>query len=356
VFRVRYFYLSYAQADDEDRYVATFFADLSEQVRSRVGASSPDEVGFRTEHDSLSSSAHAVAELSDCRTFVALCSPRYFNSAACGREWAFFSQRIAEHEAGTGQVASRLLLPVLWAPTQLPPVVAAIQSAGSLLGRGFVPPDDVLNLVRIAANRREYLGFLTGLAGLIVDGAERVELPAYTWSGALDDVRPAFPDPVEPVTSPLRSKGADDVPDLDALLATPDVHLIVDASDAAAWVLGTAPPRDRNAWLLRGLSRIAGRNLAEVTAVFDGTDSTAVPQVPGVRVMYTPTESSVDQFVRQLILAQRPGRPVAVISSDCVVAEVAIAAGAHSVAARTLLQWLTPLPLSGGGAGCPRWP
>ena len=82
---------------------------------------------------------------------------------------------------------------------------------------------------------------------------------------------------------------------LDALLALPRAHLIVDGYNVtkSTWPeLSLEKQRDR---LLGGLAPLVARTGAEVTVVFDAAEKKERPLVNrprGVRVLFAPTESS----------------------------------------------------------------
>ncbi|MFB9356850.1 TIR domain-containing protein, partial [Actinoplanes nipponensis] len=90
-----YFFLSYARGRD-DVYVHQFFQDLSQEVRALAGLGPEAEVGF-LDHRSIQPGdvwpETLVDALSRCQAFLALCSPAYFLSEPCGREWAIFAER-----------------------------------------------------------------------------------------------------------------------------------------------------------------------------------------------------------------------------------------------------------------------
>ena len=144
-------------------------------------------------------------------------------------------------------------------------------------------------------------------------------------------------------TSGRGSMAADDPALLDALLALPRVHLVVDGYNVTktAWpAMSLERQRER---LVGGLAPLAARSGAEVTVVFDAADTRERPPVNrprGVRVLFSPVGVIADDVIRELVDAEPPGRPVVVVSSDQEVARDVTAAGARVVAAPALSRLL----------------
>ncbi|MGW2477060.1 NYN domain-containing protein [Streptomyces sp. NPDC001665] len=130
---------------------------------------------------------------------------------------------------------------------------------------------------------------------------------------------------------------------LDALLALPRVHLIVDGSNVAA---SGYPELPRDAQRLRLLDALAARAVptgVETTCVFDRSEAEAgtAPVTPrGVRVLFPAPGTTGDELVHRLVAAEPPGRPIVVVSTDREVADRAMRAGARPVNAAVLLAWL----------------
>jgi FxsC-like protein len=173
-----YFFLSYARGDD-DPFVQRFFRDLSSEVRSHAGLGANEEVGFFDAHSlevGAAWSTRLVRALSQCRSFVALCSPRYFVSEPCGKEWAFFAERVREYEHQRRQQPAALL-PLLWLPPrQLPPVVAALQYDNRDLPEAYRRAG-LRQLMRLQRHQDSYLELVSELAQQIVETADTHGLP-----------------------------------------------------------------------------------------------------------------------------------------------------------------------------------
>lgn len=129
---------------------------------------------------------------------------------------------------------------------------------------------------------------------------------------------------------------------LTALMSLPGAHLIVDGYNVTKAVLQTLTLEQQRTQLLRVLAALAAQTRAEVTAVFDGSDVTAVPAaaVRGVRVRFSPPRVTADSVIRAMARAEPPGRPVLVVSSDREVAEGVARVGVRSAPASVLTDRL----------------
>jgi predicted RNA-binding protein with PIN domain len=139
------------------------------------------------------------------------------------------------------------------------------------------------------------------------------------------------------------SLGSDDPSLLDALLALPRAHMIVDGYNVtkATWPeLSLEKQRDR---LLGGLAPLVARSGAEVTVVFDAAEKKERPLVNrprGVRVLFSPHGVIADDIIRELVAAEPQGRPVVVVSSDQEVARDVVRSGARVAGASALARLL----------------
>jgi predicted RNA-binding protein with PIN domain len=130
---------------------------------------------------------------------------------------------------------------------------------------------------------------------------------------------------------------------LDALLAVPTTHLLVDGYNVTKTGYPTFTLEAQRARLLAGLGALAARTGAEVTVVFDGVDAAvpvAVPAPRGVRLLFSRTGETADEVLRRLAHHEPGGRPVVVVSSDREVADGVRLAGAHAVPSLALLRLL----------------
>jgi FxsC-like protein len=197
---VLYFFLSYARGGD-DIYVRQFYKDLCDEVRAITGLGPDEEVGFldsRTIVPGETWPDALVDALARCRSFLALCSPAYFLSEPCGKEWAIFAERVRRHQHRTGS-AARGLIPLRWLPprTGMPPAAQSIQYVEEPHPEnqhtGDAPRDrGVRQLLRLQRNRDDYLDFVTTVAELIVDAANHAPAMAVAERQEFDAVTSAF--------------------------------------------------------------------------------------------------------------------------------------------------------------------
>jgi FxsC-like protein len=200
------FFLSRAAGDD-DSYALRFFRDLSAVIREVADVAG--DVGYVEAPDAGGRAPWSIAArdaLTSCRTFVALCSPRYFLSERNGRQWWIFADRIRRYEQATGQ-RPPALIPVHWS------------SAGEAdhPGGGDGPASDLADepirqLIRLRSRRPRYEAYLTELAGQIVACSEAHRLPVSEPDFDLDRVPNAF-----------------DLSGADALAGAPDVPAFAEA-------------------------------------------------------------------------------------------------------------------------------
>ena len=188
-----YFFLSYARGDD-DPFVHQFYRDLSAEVRSYAGMDATQEVGFLDVHSiefGATWSDKLMAALAHSHSFIALCSPRYFLSEACGREWAVFAGRMRIYERQTG-IAPPVLLPLRWMLSRrIPPVLAERQYDHDNLPEAY-RQTGLRQLLRLARNRDHYLEFVNELAQRVVDAAEFHDLPPMASPPEFAHVQSAF--------------------------------------------------------------------------------------------------------------------------------------------------------------------
>ncbi|WBB93442.1 TIR-like protein FxsC [Verrucosispora sp. WMMC514] len=174
-----YFFLSYARGD-EDALVQRFFEDLSADVRLTAGLSRDERVGFidRTMLPGERWPQELVEALGSCRSFVALMTPRYFQSRVCGQEWQLFAERTARFES-QGRVDASLIKPLMWIPAQpdrIHPVAHPLQYYSDSLG-DLYRRLGIRQLMRLQRHRDDYLTFVFELASQIVASVEANTLP-----------------------------------------------------------------------------------------------------------------------------------------------------------------------------------
>jgi FxsC-like protein len=232
-----YFFVSHATGDD-DPYVEKFFDDLSREVRSRAPVPDDEEVSF-LDSDSLDIGdpwfPRLDEALSTCACFVALCSPRYFVSEFCGKEWSVFAERQDQYERSHNSAPSALF-PVIWLPVRdLNPAAASIQYRSRHLGRNY-HEHGLRSLMRLRRFEDDYLSFAFGLAQRIVDTVRRHPLPPPTRRLASGAVRSAFR-PGRPARITMSGRAVETggaIGPLDEPESPPVGNLVVDSTSAAA--------------------------------------------------------------------------------------------------------------------------
>ncbi|MGQ0778565.1 MAG: TIR domain-containing protein [Pseudonocardiales bacterium] len=97
------FLLSYDREDGDGGYVKVFFDQLADELARRRAGWDKHRVGYLDVKVPTGSRwPDRLSEaLGMCRVFLALYSPRYFESEYCGKEWWIFSERVREYETLT---------------------------------------------------------------------------------------------------------------------------------------------------------------------------------------------------------------------------------------------------------------
>lgn len=113
-------FFSYAR-NDWDSYLQDFFDTLVHEVALKLGLRQ-EEIAF-LDTSSIEQGQPWNDDLAEalrtCQAFVAVCSPSYYRSEWCGKEWAAFQARLPEkREPGS----PAFLIPVLWIPDASVPV------------------------------------------------------------------------------------------------------------------------------------------------------------------------------------------------------------------------------------------
>ena len=226
-----FFFLSFAESNDtDDKLVSTFFGDLRDEVRAVAGTrrGDPAPTGFLSIANlrlGADWSAEIRAALGTCRVFVALCSPTYFASESCGKEWQAFADRITEHQRRTG-TKPPALLPVYWRPVSIPATIDDRQYTDRSLSE-IVSRVGLLRVMRPAKYQDDYHEFLPALAELIVNTARSHPLTPSSPGPDFSSLPRAFPDPparpsVRPPTSTEHQEPSP--PDLDRGNQIPRLH------------------------------------------------------------------------------------------------------------------------------------
>ncbi|WP_300018705.1 NYN domain-containing protein [Pseudonocardia sp.] len=126
---------------------------------------------------------------------------------------------------------------------------------------------------------------------------------------------------------------------LDALLAVPTVHLIVDGYNVSKTGDPELTLADQRTRLVGQLAALAARTGVEVTVVFDGAGVVAAPirGSRGLRVLFSDPGVIADDVIRSLVAAEPEGRPVLVATSDVAVVRSVQRRGAYTLPSAALL-------------------
>jgi predicted RNA-binding protein with PIN domain len=149
--------------------------------------------------------------------------------------------------------------------------------------------------------------------------------------------------PIPGAAAGPQGRSLDDPARLDALLAVPTTHLLIDGYNVTKTGYGGLTLEAQRTRLLTGLGGLAARTGAEVTVVFDGAEGTvpvALPAPRGVRLLFSRRGETADEVLRRLTRHEPQGRPVVVVSSDREVADGITEAGASAVPSLALLRLL----------------
>jgi predicted RNA-binding protein with PIN domain len=176
----------------------------------------------------------------------------------------------------------------------------------------------------------------------------RLELLIDTLGGALTGLRrelalggggPRPADLVAGAQAAHRGAAIDGLAGLDALLAVPSVHLIVDGYNVSKTGYPELPLADQRTRLVGQLAALAARTGVEITVVFDGAGVVSAPHrgSRGVRVLFSDVGVLADDVIRDLVAAEPEGRPVLVATSDRAVVVSVRRGGAYSVPSAILL-------------------
>uniref|UniRef100_A0AAU2JLV9 TIR-like protein FxsC n=1 Tax=Streptomyces sp. NBC_00049 TaxID=2903617 RepID=A0AAU2JLV9_9ACTN len=181
-----YFFLSYAHTPrfgaggpDPDMWVERLFRQLSDHVMALTDAPAGYPVGFmdRDLRAGEGWSERLGSVLATCRVFVPLCSPRYFASATCGKEWYAFAQRTAYHKARSASTENAIV-PASWVPVperMLPHVAQGLQFNHPSFGDRYAS-EGLYSLIKLRGYADEYERAVYELAKTIVRVADRANI------------------------------------------------------------------------------------------------------------------------------------------------------------------------------------
>ncbi|MGC4856227.1 TIR-like protein FxsC [Micromonospora sp. DT4] len=223
------FFLSYAQEDNRNGQIQSFFGDLSEAVAGLAGIRW-DEAGFLDGQMPLGSTwTDAVSDaLSTSACLIALTSPRYVVSDYCGREFRVFADRVDEHER-LFDVRPPAIVPVQWIPCdRLPKAVASFQYRNFPTGTAYAQ-DGLLTLKQRKRHEDDYEDFVDALARHIVQTAHNHQLYRPTQRPVLSKVTSAFDLPPRPQAH----HGPDASKAVERATSARHVHIVLVAGSSA---------------------------------------------------------------------------------------------------------------------------
>jgi predicted RNA-binding protein with PIN domain len=179
----------------------------------------------------------------------------------------------------------------------------------------------------------------------------RLSLLVDTLGGAVAGLRRELalggggPRPADLITGARVSQSGtkiDSVTGLDALLAVPTLHLVVDGYNVSKTGYPELTLADQRNRLITQLGALAARTRVEITVVFDGAGVMAAPPrgARGVRVLFSDPGVLADDVIRSIVAAEPHGRPVAVATADRAVVTSVRASGAYSVPSSVLVTRL----------------
>lgn len=296
-----YFFLSYARHDDRT-LVERFFEELSVEVRLLAGQAPESAVGYLDVHVPVGTRwpRTLTRALAGSANFLALISPRYLRSEACGREWTVFSERMRQLEEAGGAAPSAMM-PIIWIPTdRLPQEISDRQYTDRYL------PHDYANIglrqmLRLQRWEQVYIELLPKLARQIVAAAHARSVPEGPDDLDFHTVRSAFANLNEERQGPAQG--------------THDVNFIIVAPsrDQAAGV----DYRSRGARITRDL-QFYGRSELDWAPFRPSTGATIADQACRIAYekQFRPVATGVDGAMEILRAREEADHPCAVLIVD----------------------------------------
>ncbi len=191
------FFASYARPDDNrSTRLSQVVKDLTERVRGELGARALEGICFFDVSDIQNGQKWetVLAEaLRHARVLVCMCSPTYFNSEFCAKEFEVFRLRLAAARQANMNVSA--ILPILWQITPLPKAMTEYQYADASLPDAYV--EHGLRVLReLKGHRDNYLKAVTSLARAITALVRAPDsLPSLVGPIEFDKLSGAFQNP-----------------------------------------------------------------------------------------------------------------------------------------------------------------
>jgi FxsC-like protein len=205
------FFLSYTRANN-DAFLKRFYEELSQSIRDKRGLPAKAVVGYFDQKElELGEDWEPllIEALQTSSVVIAVASPGYFKSEYCGKEWAFFRERMT-FGLPAGSPVPPLIKPIIWIPFRTTDLPAAVRQAQYTFGdpaavqneRGFKYLLKNLQAYEVVFNE-----LIDALAQQIVDAADTHAVPRIAPVPPLKAVRSAFDTPVAPAEPSRRPTG-----------------------------------------------------------------------------------------------------------------------------------------------------
>jgi FxsC-like protein len=192
-----WFFVSYARQDSEgDGKLKQFYDDLLNEVL--LFEHFPDgEAGF-FDVEGIEFGAPWKEELSRAlrtsRVMLSLCSPAYFNSDYCGKEFqVFYERQKAYTRAQKPEEMPHLILPILWGPPNkgYPELIQNLQYTDPEFPAVYAE-QGLKYMMDLSEHGDDYIKFRRRLARIIIEEGRRHALPELKTLRPLEGVRSAF--------------------------------------------------------------------------------------------------------------------------------------------------------------------
>ena len=230
-----HFFTSYARLDN-NKYskLNAVVEGLKERVRAKLGARSTDQVAF-FDTRAIKTGAEWEKFLGDAlrrsRVLVCFCSPTYFNSPFCAKEFEVFRRRL--ERAGETYRDARVVLPVIWdigsEGIWLPQSIQKYQFTDKRFPDRYTM-DGLCALKRVKGQRENYVKAIEVLADIIT-AASSLILPPWSDPIIFDQLPQSFHNPN---TGPynlavivLNEKGTQWVPAEDGIPVARTIEVVV---------------------------------------------------------------------------------------------------------------------------------
>lgn len=191
------FFTSYARLDNNEfSNLGTVVTELKERVRAKLGKPSADQVGFFDAREIKTGADWQLflgEALRESRVIVCFCSPTYFNSEYCAKEFEIFRLRL---ESAGPTFKHRVVIPVVWevGPTnRVPQVLAKYQYTDDRYPKVY-SSSGLCALRRVKVLRDDYTQAIEALADDI-SSQTQYSLPVWPSSVEFEQLPGAFHNP-----------------------------------------------------------------------------------------------------------------------------------------------------------------